>query len=526
MTRRVSKSKRRHSPKDTPPPPPRIEPEHVKRPPVALVVAVVLTAILEVLDITIVSVAMPHMLGAFGATSDQITWVLTSYLVAAAIVMPLTGYLSRVFGRRRLLTFSIVGFVISSALCGLSWNLLSMVIFRIAQGVCGAPLVALSQAILLEAFPREKHGQALAIFGLGIMVAPVLGPVLGGWLTDTFVWRAVFYINVPLGAIALLLAMGQLASVPMNYSKTDWTGLTLLVLAVGSLQLVLDQGPTRDWFDSRFIQVFTGIAVFAGAAFCMRGWGKPDNIVDLSLLKDRNFVAGLIASMAYGVPLFGTIALLPLLTQRLMGYPAMSAGMLFMPRAVVSAIALAITGGFLLRLIDPRYLVAVGLILSAIGALVMSRLSLYVDAWGLIWPGMIAGAGMGLFFVPLNAVAFGSISDAKLDEASGLMALMRGLGSSLGIAVVSWLLVRQGQVHWTLLIQNLNPFNPAVAPYLAGSGQSISSGTMKMVALGVARQAQMQAFIDLFWFIGWVTLALLPLVFLMKRPERKGLALA
>ena len=382
-------------------------------------VAVVLTAILEVLDITIVSVAMPHMLGAFGATSDQITWVLTSYLVAAAIVMPLTGYLSRVFGRRRLLIFSIVGFVISSALCGLSWNLLSMVIFRILQGVCGAPLVALSQAILLEAFPREKHGQALAIFGLGIMVAPVLGPVLGGWLTDTFVWRAVFYINVPIGAIALLLAMGELNREPMNYSKTDWTGLTLLVLAVGSLQLVLDQGPTRDWFDSRFIQVFTGMAVFAGAAFFMRGWGKPDNIVDLSLLKDRNFVAGLIASMAYGIPLFGTIALLPLLTQRLMGYPAMSAGMLFMPRAVVSAIALAITGGFLLRLIDPRYLVAVGLILSAIGALVMSRLSLYVDAWGLIWPGMIAGAGMGLFFVPLNAVAFGSISDAKLDEASG-----------------------------------------------------------------------------------------------------------
>ena len=256
----------------------------------------------------------------------------------------------------------------------------------------------------------------------------------------------------------------------------------------------------------------------------MRGWGKPDNIVDLSLLKDRNFAAGLIASMAYGIPLFGTIALLPLLTQRLMGYPAMSAGMLFMPRAVVSAIALAITGGFLLRLIDPRYLVAAGLILSAIGAIVMSRLSLYVDAWGLIWPGMIAGAGMGLFFVPLNAVAFGSISDAKLDEASGLMALMRGIGSSMGIAVVSWLLVRQGQVHWTHLIENLNPFNPAVASYLAGSGLNMSApGTIKMIALGVARQAQMQAFIDLFWFIGWVTFALLPLVFLMKRPERNGL---
>jgi len=522
MNRRVSKSKQKQSPEDEP-----IERQPEKRPSIALVVAVVLTAILEVLDITIVSVAMPHMLGAFGATSDQITWVLTSYLVAAAIVMPLTGYLSGVLGRRRLLMFSIVGFVISSALCGLSWNLLSMVIFRIVQGVCGAPLVALSQSILLEAFPREKHGQALAIFGLGIMVAPVLGPVLGGWLTDTFVWRAVFYINVPIGMVALLLAMGQLPGTPLNYTKTDWAGLTLLVLAVGSLQLVLDQGPTRDWFDSRFIQVFTIAAVFASAAFLMRGWGKPDNIIDLSLLKDRNFTAGLVASMAYGIPLFGTIALLPLLTQRLMGYPAMSAGLLFMPRAIVSAIALAITGGILMRLVDPRYLVALGLILSAIGAIVMARISLYVDAWGLIWPGMIAGAGMGLFFVPLNAVAFGSIKDAKLDEASGLMALMRGIGSSVGIAVVSWLLVHQGQVHWTLLIENLNPFNPAVAPYLAGSGLNPSSpSTAKIVALGVARQAQMQAFIDAFWFIGWVTFALLPLVLLMKRPEKSRMAMA
>jgi DHA2 family multidrug resistance protein len=324
--------------------------------------------------------------------------------------------------------------------------------------------------------------------------------------------------------IALLLAMGQLPSAPMNYVKTDWTGLTLLVLAVGSLQLVLDQGPTRAWFDSRFIQVFTLTALFASAAFLMRGWGKPDNIVDLSLLKDRNFVAGLVASMAYGIPLFGTIALLPLLTQRLMGYPAMSAGLLFMPRAIVSAIALAITGGILMRLVDPRYMVALGIILSAIGAIVMARISLYVDAWGLIWPGMIAGAGMGLFFVPLNAVAFGSINDSKLDEASGLMALMRGIGSSVGIAIVSWLLVRQAGVHWAHLIENLNPFNPSVPPYVAGSGLNLSSpSTIKVVALEVARQAQMQAFIDLFWFIGWITFALLPLVFLMKRPEKAGL---
>ena len=218
----------------------------------------------------------------------------------------------------------------------------------------------LSQAILLDAFPKEKHGQALAIFGLGIMVAPVLGPTFGGWLTDTFVWRAVFYINVPIGLFALLLAMGNLPRADIRYLKTDWIGLVLLVLAVGSLQMVLDQGQTRDWFNSRFIQFFTAIAVFASVAFFMRGWNNPKNIVDLSLLKDRNFLAGLLAITAYGVTLFGTIALLPLLTQRLMGYPAMNAGMLFIPRAVASAIALSITGNYLMLWIDSRILVAGG----------------------------------------------------------------------------------------------------------------------------------------------------------------------
>src|SRR5262249_43278135 len=414
------------------------------------------------LDITIVSVAIPHMLGSFGATSDQITWVLTSYLVSAAVVMPLTGYLSERLGRRRLLNIAIVGFIVSSALCGVSWSLLSMVIFRIAQGVCGAPLIALSQAILLDAFPREKHGQALAIFGLGIMVAPVLGPVLGGWLTDTFVWRAVFYINVPIGLVALLLAIGELPREPLKHLRTDWNGMVLLALTVGSLQLVLDQGPMRDWFDSRFIQIFSGISLFSGVAFLMRGWGNPSNIIDLSLLKDKNYAAGLIASMAYGVPLFGTIALLPLLIQRLLGYPAMIGGLLFVPRAIVSPISLAIAGGVLMQLIDARYLIAAGLVLTAIGTIIMANSTLYVDAWWLIWPGMIAGAGMGLFFVPINAVAFATIPGAKLDEASGVMALTRNIGASIGIAIVSWLLVRQTQIHFDNLVSHLSSFNPAV----------------------------------------------------------------
>ena len=502
-----------------PPEPPRFQP----KPSMALVIAVVLTAILEVLDITIVSVAIPHMLGTFGATSDQITWVLTSYLVSAAVVMPLTGYLSARLGRRRLLIVSIVGFVVTSALCGVSWTLGSMVAFRLLQGICGAPLVPLSQAILLDAFPREKHGQALAIFGLGIIVAPVLGPTFGGWLTDTFVWRAVFYINVPIGVFALLLAMGNLPRSEVKYMQTDWVGLILLVLAVGSLQMVLDQGQTRDWFNSRFIQVFTAISFFASVAFFMRGWNNPKNIVDLSLLKDRNFLAGLLAITAYGVTLFGTIALLPLLTQRLMGYPAMSAGMLFIPRAVASAIALSITGNYLMNWIDARILVAAGIVLSAVGTMMMAGLSLQADAWAIAAPGIVAGIGMGLFFVPLTAVAFGRMENQKLDEAAGLYALMRGIGSSIGIAVVSWLFVRQTQVHWDDLITHINPFNPTVPPYLSAHGLDVQApGSKFTVTLEIGRQAQMLAFIDLFWFIGLVTFAMLPLLLMMKRPRTTG----
>src|SRR5680860_1120542 len=376
MTRRVSKSKRPRSPS---PPPPRIEPQPEKGPSIALVVAVVLTAFLEVLDITIVSVAMPHMLGAFGATPDQITWVLTSYLVAAAIVMPLTGYLSNWLGRRRLLLLAITGFILSSVACGMAWNLESMVFFRLAQGVFGAPLVPLSQAILLDAFPRERHGQALAIFGLGIMVAPVIGPALGGYLTEAYSWRMVFYINIPIGMVALLLSVGYLPQRAIKDIKTDWLGLGLLIVAVGALQFVLDQGQMRDWFNSKVIVVGTIVTVFTTAAFFLRGWNNPDNIIDLSLLKDRNFVAGTLAITLYGISLFGIMALMPLFTQRLLGYPADVAGTLFIPRGIISAITLAITGGLLIRIFDPRWLVAGGLILTGLGTLLMSHFTLYVD---------------------------------------------------------------------------------------------------------------------------------------------------
>jgi len=506
-----------------PPPPPPPKPEF-DRPPIPLVIAVVLTAVLEVLDITIVNVAIPHMLGAFSATPDQITWILTSYIVAAAVVMPLTGYLSTWLGRRRLLLLSISGFTISSVLCGLSWNLESMVVFRLAQGVFGAPLVPLSQAILLDAFPREKHGQALAIFGLGIMVAPVIGPALGGYLTEAYSWRMVFYINIPIGILALLLAVGYLPQRAIREMRTDWVGLALLIVAVGALQFVLDQGQMRDWFNSKLIVAGTIIAIFTTAAFFLRGWNKPDNIIDLSLLKDRNFVAGTLAITLFGISLFGWMAIMPLFSQRLLGYPADVAGTLFIPRGIVSAITLAITGGILIRFFDPRWLVGAGLVLTAAGTLMMAHFNLQVDYWSIATPGMVSGVGTGLFFVPLTAVAFASIASSKYDEASGVYSLMRGIGGSAGIAVVSWLFVRQTHIHFAELTNHVTPYNQDLLPYLADKGLSpFSPEAGPVIGHELARQAQMLAFNDIFWFIGICTLAILPVLFFMSKPKKVAL---
>lgn len=503
--------------KRTPPPP---APPEYDRPPIPLVIAVVMTAFLEVLDITIVNVSIPHMLGAFSATPDQITWVLTSYIVAAAVIMPLTGYLSSWLGRRRLLLLSISGFVISSVMCGLAWNLESIVFFRLAQGVFGAPLVPLSQAILLDAFPREKHGQALAIFGLGIMVAPVIGPALGGYLTEAYTWRMVFYINVPIGLFALVLAMGHLPRRGIRDIKTDWLGLSLLILAVGALQFVLDQGEMREWFDSKVIVSGTIIAAFTAVAFFMRGWNNPDNIIDLSLLTDRNFVAGTLAITLFGISLFGWMAIMPLFTQRLLGFPADLAGMLFIPRGIVSAITLAVTGAILLRFFDPRYLVGAGLALTGVGTLMMAHYNLQADAWSIIAPGMVAGVGTGLFFVPLTAIAFASIASAKYDEASGIYSLMRGIGGSAGIAVVSWLFVRQTHVHFAELTAHITPYNQELVPYLSEKGFSpLDPQAGPIILQELARQAQMLAFNDMFWFIGICTLSILPVLFFMTKPK-------
>jgi len=484
-----------------------------------IVVAVVLSAVLEVLDSTIVNVALPHIQSAFGATNDQTTWILTSYIVAAVVVMPLTGFLARRIGRRRLILTAIIGFAVFSALCGLSYSLASMVAFRLGQGLFGAFLIPLAQSILFDSFPREKRGQAMAMFGLGVVVAPILGPTIGALLTDYFSWRMVFFVNLPIAAIALLLLAGELpADEPQNVT-IDWTGLALMAVGIGALQFMLDQGESKDWFSSHLIQVAAIAAALGGGVFLVRGMRIKDNIVDLSLFADRNFAAASGVIAGFAVALFGGIAILPLLVQGLLGYPVIDAGFLFIPRGLAAGFSMVITGAVLSNRFDPRALAAVGLMLTAYSNFQTSWLNLDASFWQLAWPGVVGGLGMGLVFVPLSTLAFDGIGTDRQDEASGLYGVTRQLGSSVGIAIVGALLVRGISTNAALLSEQVTVFNPAARAFLAPLGLTpeMPQGAA-ILSAEVARQAAMISYTDVFNVLGWVALAMLPALLAMKKP--------
>ena len=490
-----------------------------------LVIAVVSAAILEVLDSTIVNIAIPHIEAAFGATNDQITWVLTSYIVASVVIMPLTGYFTTRFGRRRTILAAIGGFAFFSALCGASWSLEIMVAFRLAQGAFGALLIPLSQSILFDAFPREKRGQAMALFGLGVVVAPVLGPTIGAWLTDTFAWRMVFYVNIPVAAAALLLLSGQLPRDEGQPVRTDWTGLLLMALSIGTLQFVLDTGESREWLDDRAIQVALVVSAIAFTFFLARGWRKRDNIVDLSLFRDRNFLAACFVIMGFGISMFGSIALLPILTQGLLGFPILDAGALFIPRGIAAGVSMVLTGAVLVSRFDARLLTAIGLLLTAWSSWLYSHLALGVGFWDLAWPGVVGGLAMGLVFVPLSTLAFSRIGRDRQDEASGLYGVTRSIGSSVGIALVGALLVRRTAAHYAALGEHVTTTGEAARRYLAPLALDPASARGASVLAGeIARQAQMIAFNEVFAFVTWTSLALLPLLLLMEGPSPGGAA--
>jgi len=486
----------------------------------AVVVAVMLTALLEVLDLTVVNVSLPHMIGSFGATPDQITWIVTSYMISTIVVMPLTGYLSARYGRRTVLLTSITGFVITSGLCGAAWSLGSMVLFRLLQGAFGAVLIPLSQTVLLDAFPREKHGKAMAIWSIAIMVAPIVGPTIGGYITEYYHWRWVFYINVPIGAIALLLALGQIAETPRGAPRaTDWTGLVLMSLALGCLQAVLDLGHHRDWFASKLIMGLTLIGGFSGVIFVIRGLRIPHNIIDLHLFRNRNFTLGCVLIAGYCLAMYGTITLLPLLTQRLLGYPADTAGLVFLPRGAVSAVLMIIIGSYIVNRVDARKIIGLGLVFTTVACYAMAQFTLAVDMWGLIWPGMVQGVGMAMIFGQISVVTFDTVPRDRADEAAGLYSVTRTLGSAIGVALAGTLFVRQEQVHWNLLGGHVSEFNPNWTQWLERTGfDPGDASTPALVAREILRQAQMQAFADLYWAIALCFVLMIPFVIMLRRP--------
>ena len=482
-----------------------------------------LVALLEVLDTTVVNVALPHMMGSFGATPDQITWMVTSYLVSTAIVMPLTGYLVGRFGRRPVLVVGVIGFIATSASCGLSWSLNSIVAFRFFQGAFGAVLVPISQSILLDAFPPHKRTQAMSIWGLSIMVAPVLGPVIGGWITEQWSWPWVFFINVPLGVIALVLVFEDVHdNGAERTAHTDWLGLLLLTLALGSLQTMLDQGHTRDWFDSGFIWTLAWLAASASVLFIYRALTHEHSIIDIRLFTDRNFLVGNILMAGYALAMYSTIIMWPLLAQDVLGYPADTAGWVLAPRGAVSAIMMMLVGTWVAPFIDTRWLIGGGLAVSALAASMMGSLSLDADMWALIHPGIVFGFAMACVFAPMSTAAFATIESSKAAEAAGLYNVMRTIGGSVGIAISSTLLVSREQVHWHHLGTQISDTNRRLYDWMAYTDVELNEPNAPVqLAKELFRHVQIAAFNDVFWFVASVFVVLTPFA-LFLRNSRTG----
>src|SRR5215472_17225931 len=400
-----------------------------------IAIAVMLGTFMEVLDTTVVNVSLPHIAGSLGATVDEATWVLTSYLVSNGIILPMTGWLSNFFGRKRILLMSVGGFTIASFFCGLSLSLPMLIIFRVIQGATGGGLQPLSQAILMESFPTEKRGKAMAFWALGIVVAPMLGPVLGGWITDSYSWRWLFYINLPIGIAAVVMAMLFIFDPPYirrTAQSVDYWGIGYLALGIGALQIMLDKGQEADWFSSHFITVLAICALAGFVLFVIQELLTRDPVVHLRVFKIGTYTTGVFLMTVLGFVLYGSTVLIPLWLQTLMGYSAFQAGMAMLPRGLGSFLFMPVVG-ILMSKIEPRKLLGTGLVVSAFSLFSLSRLNLNAGYWDIFWPQLLQGTAMGLLFVPLTTLTNGGIPKEEMVKTTSLFNLMRNMGASIGI---------------------------------------------------------------------------------------------
>ena len=494
-------------------------------------VAVMFATFMEVLDTTVVNVSLPHIAGNLSATIDESTWVLTSYLVANAIVLPLTGWLAATFGRKRLLMTSVTGFTLSSLLCGLAPNLEMLVIFRLLQGLTGGAMQPLSQAVLLEAFPPHERGKAMGFWGLGIVTAPILGPVLGGWLTDTYSWRWVFYINLPVGIASLVMTYLYIFDPPYlrrETTRVDYWGIGLLALWVGSLQLALDLGQQRDWFSSPLITALVVLSGLGLVAFLAREWLAKEPVIDLRVFQIRTYATGVFLMTTLGFVLYGSLVLLPIMLQTLLGYPSLQAGIAMAPRGMGSLIGMPVVG-FIIGKVDARKLVALGLTVGAGTLLWLGQLNLNAGYWDVFFPQFVQGIGLSLIFVPLTTISMDPIPRERMGNATSLFNLMRNLGGSIGIAVTGTLLQRKTHVYSQVLGEHVSVYSETSRQtfetlrqgFIAGGTDPVTATQKTYAALQgmIMRQATMVSFVDIFRLLGVMFLVLLPLVLLMRRPR-------
>ncbi|HTX76493.1 MAG TPA: DHA2 family efflux MFS transporter permease subunit [Terracidiphilus sp.] len=502
--------------------------------PWAIAVAVMTATFMVVLDSSVANVALPHIAGSLSASTDESTWVLTSYLVSNAIMLPATSWIARRIGRKRLLMLSILLFTGASMLCGAAVTMPMLILSRIFQGVGGGGMQPLAQSILLESFPPADHGKAMAVYGMGIVVAPVIGPTLGGWITDSYSWRWIFYINLPVGILAFFLAGMFIEDPPYLKSAIvgaiDTLGFGFMAIWLGTLQLVLDKGQEADWFSAPWICWTAGLSVVAFACFVARELSTGEPIVQLHILLNRNFAVGTLITGFYGVVLYAATALLPLFLQTLLGYSALDSGLAVSPRGIGSMASMVVAGALASR-IDGRWLLMFGFAVFGISTLMLARLNFTIGMSSIIVPNVLNGFAGGFVFVPLTTMAMGRLARQEIGNAAGIYNLVRNIGGSIGIATATALLVRRGQVHQNYLSASLNPTDPTLNGAVAGLQAHLHIAgadpvTSHMMALGAVyqnlqAQASLMAYVDAFRLLGYLSLICVPIILLFQRVRRE-----
>jgi DHA2 family multidrug resistance protein len=477
---------------------------------------VMLVAVMEVLDITIVNVSLRDMMGTFGATVSQITWVVTAYVVASAIVMPLTGFLVDNIGRKRLLMINIVGFGLTSMLCGLSTNLTEIIVFRALQGVFGASLIPLSQYILRDTFSREELGKAMAVWSMGILVGPILGPTLGGYITENLSWHWVFFINIPVCILAFVLATSLISESELKPKPIDWLALIFLAVGIGCLQTFIEEGSSHDWLHSNYIITLLITAIFCTIAFVLRCLDNPHSLVNLDLFKDRQFTLCTLILGFFSMALFGALVLQPLMIEVLMNYPPNEAGLVMAPRGIAALLCMPFTP-LLVKWFNAKRVIIAGISITAFGTFLMSRWNLNVNMGTMCWVGVVQGIGMGLTFSPLSTIVFATLHPKHIASAAGMFSFGRSLGLSIGVAALSTVLVEQTQINWNRLGGHINPFNPNLHHWLQVQHLQITDPKVPM-QLGnlLYSQANIIAYLDSYWLTTLLFLAIIPLILLVK----------